>query len=45
MEILVQAQFSNIELSMSRLNSFRRRYKKYLLKISEERVLLLMKPV
>lgn len=39
MEILVQAQFSNIELAMSRLNSFRRRYKKYLLKTSEERVL------
>ncbi|WP_235854025.1 hypothetical protein [Mucilaginibacter terrenus] len=39
MEILIQAQFSNIELSMSRLNSFRRRYKKYLLKTSEERVL------
>lgn len=40
MEILVQAQFSNIELAMSRLSSFRRRYKKYLLKTSEERVLL-----
>jgi hypothetical protein len=39
MEILVQAQFANIELAMSRLNSFRRRYKKYLLKTSEERVL------
>lgn len=39
MEILVQAQFSNIELAMSRINSFRRRYKKYLLKTSEERVL------
>ncbi|MDN3580787.1 hypothetical protein [Mucilaginibacter flavus] len=39
MEILVQAQFSNIELATSRLNSFRRRYKKYLLKTSEERVL------
>jgi len=42
MEILVQAQFSNIELAMSRLNSFRRRYKKYLLKTSEERVLLFL---
>jgi hypothetical protein len=31
MEILVQAQFSNIELAMSRLTSFRRRYKKYLI--------------
>ena len=45
MEILVQAQFSNIELAMSRLNSFRRRYKKYLLKTSEERVLLFLKLV
>lgn len=45
MEILVQAQFSNIELAMSRLNSFRRRYKKYLLKSSEERVLLFLKLV
>lgn len=42
MEILVQAQFSNIELAMSRLNSFRRRYKKYLLKTSEGRVLLFL---
>ncbi|MCD0487177.1 hypothetical protein LPB86_02990 [Pedobacter sp. MC2016-14] len=42
MEILVQAQFSNIELAMSRLNSFRRRYKKYLLKTSEERVLIFL---
>lgn len=40
MEILVHAQFANIELAMSRLVSFRRRYKKYLLKTSEERVLL-----
>lgn len=39
MEILIHAQFSNIELAMSRLTSFRRRYKKYLLKTSEERVL------
>jgi hypothetical protein len=45
MEILVYAQFSNIELAMSRLNSFRRRYKKYLLKTSEERVLLFLKLV
>lgn len=42
MEILVQAQFSNIELAMSRLASFRRRYRKYLLKTSEERVLLFL---
>jgi hypothetical protein len=45
MEILVQAQFSNIELAMSRLSSFRRRYKKYLLKTSEGRVLLFLKMV
>jgi hypothetical protein len=45
MEILVQAQFSNLELSMSRLTSFRRRYKKYLLKTSEERVLMYLKLV
>jgi len=43
MEILVQAQFSNIEPAMSRLTSFRRRYKKYLLKTSEERVLLFLR--
>ncbi len=45
MEILVQAQFSNIELAISRINSFRRRYKKYLLKTSEERVLLFLRLV
>jgi hypothetical protein len=45
MEILVQAQFSNIELAVSRLNSFRRRYKKYLLKTSEQRVLTFLKLV
>ena len=45
MEILIQAQFSNIELAMSRLNSFRRRYKKYLLKTSEDRVLVFLKLV
>ncbi|MEP6612803.1 MAG: hypothetical protein ABJA76_12985 [Mucilaginibacter sp.] len=45
MEILVYAQFANIELAMSRLNSFRRRYKKYLLKTSEERALLFLKLV
>jgi len=42
MEILVYAQFSNIEPAMSRLTSFRRRYKKYLLKTSEERVLVFL---
>lgn len=45
MEILIQAQFDNIELAMSRISSFRRRYKKYLLKTSEERVLLFLKLV
>lgn len=45
MEILIQAQFSNIELAMSRLNSFRRRYRKYLQKTSEERVLLFLRLV
>ena len=45
MEILVHAQFSNIDLAMSRLTSFRRRYKKYLLETSEERVLLFLKLV
>ncbi|WP_255373160.1 hypothetical protein [Chitinophaga sp. YR627] len=45
MEILVHAQFSNTELAISRLNSFRRRYKKYLQKTSEERVLLFLKLV
>ena len=45
MEILVHAQFSNIELAMSRLSSFRRRYKKYLLKTSEERVLVFLRLV
>ncbi|TFF38538.1 hypothetical protein [Mucilaginibacter psychrotolerans] len=45
MEILVHAQFSNVELAMSRITSFRRRYRKYLLKTSEERVLLFLKLV
>lgn len=45
MEILTQAQFSNIELAMSRLSSFRRRYKKYLLKTSEQRVLTFLRLV
>jgi len=45
MEILVYAQFSNIELATSRLTSFRRRYKKYLLKTSEERVLVFLRLV
>jgi hypothetical protein len=45
MEILVHAQFSDIDLAMSRLSSFRRRYKKYLLSTSEERVLEYLKLV
>ncbi|GAB3920832.1 hypothetical protein [Mucilaginibacter myungsuensis] len=45
MEILVQAQFGNIEPAMSRLSSFRRRYKKYLIQTSEERVLAYLKLV
>ncbi len=39
MEILLQAQFDNIELAISRLKSFRRRYRSYLLQIKEDRVL------
>jgi len=45
MEILTHAQFSNIELAMSRLSSFRRRYKSYLVKTSEQRVLLFLRLV
>jgi len=45
MEILVHAQYSNIDLALSRLNSFRRRYKKYLLKTSEQRVLSFLRLV
>lgn len=45
MEILIQAQFDNIELATSRLSSFRRRYKKYLQKASEERVLVFLRLV
>lgn len=43
MEILVHTQFSNDELALSRLNGFRRRYKKYLLNTSEDRVLVFLK--
>jgi len=39
MEILLHAQFENIELAMSRVKSFKRRYKQYLLKVNEMRVL------
>ena len=37
-EILAHAQFENTELALSLLKSFKRRYKKYLLDIKEERV-------
>ncbi|MEH6305806.1 hypothetical protein RYH73_09130 [Olivibacter sp. CPCC 100613] len=39
MEILIHAQFENIELATSRLTSFKRRYKKYLLTTREKRVI------
>lgn len=39
MEILIYAQFQHIDLAISRLTSFKRRYRKYLLSIKEERVL------
>lgn len=39
MEILVQAQFAHAELAASRLSSFKRRYKKYLITTGEDRVL------
>lgn len=37
-EILLHAQQENIELALSRIKSFKRRYKKYLLTVNEERV-------
>lgn len=37
-EILLHAQQENIELALSRIKSFKRRYKKYLLTVDEERV-------
>lgn len=39
MEILLHAQFENIELAMSRMKSFKRRYKQYLTSVGEVRVL------
>lgn len=39
MEILIHIQFENTELAVSRLQSFKRRYKTYLLEVSEERVM------
>ena len=37
-EILLHAQQENTELALSRIKSFKRRYKKYLLTVNEERV-------
>lgn len=37
-EILLQTQQENTELALSRIKSFKRRYKKYLLTVNEERV-------
>lgn len=45
MEILIHTQFDNIELATSRLTSFKRRYKKYLVKTSEERVMIYLRLV
>lgn len=39
LEILVQIQFENTELAVSRLQSFKRRYKKYLFEVNEARVI------
>jgi len=39
MEILLHAQFENLELAVSRLKSFKRRYKQYLMQVNEARVL------
>ena len=39
MEILIHAQFGNIDLATSRLQSFKRRYKKYLLTTNEKKVM------
>jgi len=38
-EILLHTQQENIELAISRMKSFKRRYKKYLLSVNEDRVL------
>jgi hypothetical protein len=38
-EILLQVQQENTELALSRIKSFKRRYKKYLLTVNEERVI------
>ena len=38
-EILMHIQFENTELALSRLKSFKRRYKKYLAEVNESRVM------
>lgn len=39
MEILIHIQFENTELAISRLQSFKRRYKNYLFEVNEKRIL------
>lgn len=39
LEILVHVQFENTELALSRIQSFKRRYKKYLYEVKEQRVM------
>nr|WP_322624955.1 hypothetical protein [uncultured Flavobacterium sp.] len=39
LEILLHAQFENEELALARLKSFKRRYKKYLEQVNEQRVM------
>lgn len=39
LEILMHAQFDNEELALARLKSFKRRYKKYLEQVNEQRVM------
>ncbi|UUC46159.1 hypothetical protein [Flavobacterium cerinum] len=41
-EILLHVELKNIDYVMSRLNSFKRRYKKYLTTINEKRVLIFL---
>lgn len=40
LEILTQGQFGNIDVSLSLITSFKKRYKKYLEQVNESRVLL-----
>lgn len=39
LEILIHVQFENTELALSRIQSFKRRYKKYLYEVKEQRVM------